>query len=452
MIWFVSIASAIISLGWMDVAWYGAFSIGLFFYMILKFVRDLGKKIVILDIIILLSIAQWLISATITYQIFNRHNKLASLWETFMTLSSDEYFAFTLPGTLALILGLRFPLNWSKQPSHQMLVSRAKKHLGEHKYLGPVLSFAGMAVFFFVPLLPVEIRAIFTFFSQLLYVGLFYVLFSPRSTYKTFMLIIVLGTTILNSMMTGMYGELLFWGMLYVIMFFMEYRPSYIQKILIIIGGFTLILLLQSIKNEYREKTWVSEEGREADFSYFATLIFDRLSTPSSMVQTERIFDVVNRANQGFLIAQTLQYVPKYEPFCHGETIYKAIAGAIVPRILWPDKPMTGGKEMVRRFLGAPDVFYSFNLSPLGEAYVNFGKLGGIIFMFFYGLIFKGAFTYTLSLSDRYPSIIAWLPLLFVGSLNVETDFLTTFGSLVKAAMFTWFTFWGCWILFRVKI
>ncbi len=73
------------------------------------------------------------------------------------------------------------------------------------------------------------------------------------------------------------------------------------------------------------------------------------------------------------------------------------------PRIFWPGKPGSGGKELIVRFLGAPDdLEYSYNLSPIGEAYANFEKLGAIIFMFFYGLFFNWVFEHILRVAIKY--------------------------------------------------
>lgn len=453
-IWIWATAVAIGLLLWQGagVVWYEAFSAALSSFLLLNFVAQLGKRIVILELIMVLAVLQWLLSAVITYEVFNQYNNLAVLWVTFMTVPADTYFGFVLPGALMLILGLSFPVNWGPLPSHPAVVARAQDYLKDRSHIGIWMSGIGVLVFFAVPYTPMLIRGILSLFSQLLYVGLFYVLFSPKTKYKNLLLGFVLSIMLLNSAMTGMYGEIVFWGAMYIIMHFMQYPTSLGKKVAVFSFALFAILLIQSIKHEYREATWSSGYVRTSNFGLFGSLIADRLSNPSKLMDTEALYEVSIRANQGLLIANTLNYVPKYEPFANGETILSSVAAAIVPRLLWPDKPMTGGKANVQRFLGADDVEYSFNISPLGEGYVNFGKIGGIVFMFFYGLIFNGAFRYCVSLSARYPSIVVWLPLLFIGTLGVETDLLTTLGSLVKAAMFTAFVYWFCGVVLRIKI
>lgn len=448
----ISILSGVAAGYWLTMPWYEAGCIAIFCFLFLNFVTQLGRRILILELIMLLATVQWLLSTVIAYEFFNKYHKQASIWATFMTIPSETYFAFALPGTIMLIIGLTFPINWFPLPSHRTLVTRAQEYLKQRSHIGVVMSLIGMSIFFWVPYTPTIIRGALSFFSFLLYVGLFYVLFSPKTRYKNFVLLIVLSVMLANAAMTGMYGEIVFWGILYLIMYFMQYPASLIKKVTMFVLGAFIILLIQSIKADYRDATWGKNYARGSDFILFGELIWDRLNNTSKLINPEALFAISVRSNQGFIIAQSLNYVPKRTPFANGETIATSVAAAFIPRLLWPDKPQTGGKANVQRFLGSKDVEYSFNLSPLGEGYVNFGKIGGIIFMFFYGLLFNWAFRYCLYLGNKYPSIIAWIPLLFVGSIGVETDLLTTLGSLIKAAMFTWFMFWFCRVFFNVNL
>lgn len=436
-----------------DLEWYSAISITLTCYWLLHFLNALGSRIVILEVIIILALLQWLCGTSATYEVFNKHNDLASLWDTYMRLPANEYFLFVIPGTIGLILGLRFPLQRLPIPNHQILVERTKAYLENKSYIGIIMCLIGTSVFFIVPFVPSLFRNILYLFSQLIYVGLFYVLFSKKTKYKALTLTAVLVLTLVNTVMTGMYGGIVLWGMLFVIMYFMQNPSTFLKKILVFGSGILLILLIQSIKHEYREATWGQDMARNSDFSLFGNLIADRISDPSKLVQEEAIFNAATRANQGSLIAKTMDYVPKQEPFAHGETIVTSIAAAIIPRFIWPDKPKVGGADNIRRFLGVNrKLEYSFNISPLGEGYANFGKKGGVIFIFFYGLFFNWAFRYCLALSVVYPTLILWLPLLFVGALGVETDILTTLGSFIKSAMFAWFVFWFSRVFLKVKI
>ena len=72
---------------------------------------------------------------------------------------------------------------------------------------------------------------------------------------------------------------------------------------------------------------------------------------------------------------------------------------------------------------------------------MNFGY-GGIAFALLYGLLLGGLFQYVFFLSLRIPSVILWLPMLYIGCLTMETDVLSTWGSLANNAMFIAMLFW----------
>jgi hypothetical protein len=145
--------------------------------------------------------------------------------------------------------------------------------------------------------------------------------------------------------------------------------------------------------------------------------------------------------NQGWLIAVTMNRVPEKFPFANGETIWESVAASFVPRLLWPDKPEAGGKANLKRFWGFDLKGFSMNIGPIGEAYANFNTTGGIIYMFFYGLFFNLILSTILKLAEKRPTLILWLPFLFMYTITVESDLLITMNSLLKGVFFTWIVF-----------
>jgi hypothetical protein len=146
------------------------------------------------------------------------------------------------------------------------------------------------------------------------------------------------------------------------------------------------------------------------------------------------------------ILSVCIKYVPKHEPFANGETILTTIASSIVPRIFWKDKPRVGGQENICRFLGDCGKYnYSYNIGQLGEGYVNFGKTGGALFMFIYGLFINWSFLKIRSMSLKHPTLVLWIPLLFFAVLSLETDLLTFLNSFVKGCIFCW----ACYLIFK---
>jgi len=135
------------------------------------------------------------------------------------------------------------------------------------------------------------------------------------------------------------------------------------------------------------------------------------------------------------MIGSAMAKVPMHEPYANGEMLLSFVY-PLVPRFLWSNKPQTGGYENIRRFTSLPQSENtSINISPIGEGYVNFGY-GGIIFALVYGLLLSGVFHLLFYLSEKIPSIILWIPALYSGCLTMETDILSTWGSMVNCGIF----------------
>ena len=135
-----------------------------------------------------------------------------------------------------------------------------------------------------------------------------------------------------------------------------------------------------------------------------------------------------------------------------GETIFKSIAASFVPRIFWPDKPMSGGHENMERFTGFIIEGYSMNISPMGEAYGNYGVEGGIFFMIFYGMFFSVVIILLLHLIKKKPTLVLWFPILFLNSVQIETDILMCVNSIIKNLIFIWFCYWAADRFLRIKL
>jgi hypothetical protein len=417
----------------------------LLFYSTYKFISGLTKRIGILDAVNIIGCLIYLVFPLLAYNIFNNKNIFALKWKSFMLIDKYEYFSFALPATLLLILGLSIPLSKHKKLSDVYLLRRARLYLFNKGYIGFLFILIGLLCALIVPFSGESIRAIVYFFSQLTFVGAIYLIYSNNRS-KRLILIFILSLLIVQVVLTGMYGELIFWSLLGTIMILVgNSKFSLIKRLVLITGGMFVILLIQSVKHEYRDKVWNGVQ-RGNDPRLLFRLVQDRILNPASIFDPERIYNITVRGNQGYLVARAMEYVPKNEPFADGETIIKSVLSSIVPRILWKDKPRVGGHENICRFLGDCGKYnYSYNIGQLGEAYVNFGKVGGVLFMFIYGLFINWCFFTIRFMSLKHPTLILWIPLLFFSVLSLETDVLTFLNSFIKGCIFCWV----CYMVFK---
>jgi len=99
---------------------------------------------------------------------------------------------------------------------------------------------------------------------------------------------------------------------------------------------------------------------------------------PFDIQNNAHLARVDDRLNQDYLVGRAESWLDqRYAPFGQGETL-KDAALALVPRVLWRDKPMIAGSgDLVSRYTGlqfGPDT--SVGIGQVMELYVNFGSPG----------------------------------------------------------------------------
>jgi hypothetical protein len=425
-------------------------SIGLMLYFLLEFIDNLGNKIVIMDLAILLGVFTCLVMPIPFYHTFTKEMYLARLWAKYMPIPSYTYYSYVLPAILMMAIGLRFPFKKLRvNPNPEIYLQNVKAYLKDKPNLGLTLIAVGVISGLLDFLSPTNLKQVFYLAEHLTYVGVFYVIYSP-SPYKRLIVPSVVALMVTQSLITGMFGEFVYMLACSLTLILLGTRVSFKAKLGYATLGLFLIVLLQSVKMDYRNRSWT--QGAGADPGYFAYLVADRLTNYDNLVTTNNLFFTSVRMNQGWLIALTMKRVPAHLPFAYGETIVTSVEAAILPRFIWEDKPNAGGKHNLLRFWGYTIYGVSMNIGPLGEAYGNFDVTGGIIFMFFYGLFFNYMFSKILKYSEKRATIVLWLPFLFFYSVQMETDLLTTMGALVKGLIFTWFVFKFYHIAFRIDL
>lgn len=412
------------------------------------FIDLIGKKIIILEIASFTAILTWLVGPLPFYHFFNEKNSLAVEWVKVMPLTSNEYYSFALPATISMILGFtyRFKFNHLLYQSKEIF-PKIKLYLQNKSIVGVVLILIGFIASLLLPQIPASLSFIFYLLSSVTMVGLLYLYFSDIP-YKKALLFFGFLTLMAQSVNTGMFGVLIYMIILVGLLIFSEKKISFLLKAFMLIAGIYFVFLLQTVKHEYRAVAW----SKGADPVFFGQLIYSKILSPVSGLDEYELFMVMARLNQGWLICKTMYHVPKDKPYAYGETIGLSIAATLVPRFIWPSKPKAGGVYNLERFWGYKLTRYSMNIGPIGEAYGNFGKYGGILFMFFYGLFLNYLLNIILKYSISNPTWIIWLPFLFLYSIGTETDMVSTFNYLVKSFVFLFFFKMFIRAVFNIKL
>lgn len=410
-----------------------ALAVALSVYVFLTFVGRIGKTIALLPCISFIASLEILLVPAVTYWVFPAS----------MPIESAVYFSYALPAFMAFYAGINWFDNRGSDRPHVAYSQAVATYLQTKPTTGIVLLLVGLLGFAVKTMVPTAPTLVGTMPSYCLCISAFYVYYAQNS-YR-FVVIGIVGLVLLvNTVWSGMFGELFFWLLLAVI-FLAAGVPERITrslKVIVIGSAFVFLLLIQSIKGEYRYNTWgYNRAERTANTGLMVELLADRLAHPEKLLNVDHVFLSFVRFNQGIMIGSAMTKVPLHEEYAQGNVLLSLIH-PFVPRLLWANKPQTGGYENIRRFTNLRQTENtSVNLSPLGEGYVNFGY-GGILFALFYGSLLGGVFQWILSLADRIPSLVLWLPMLYIGCLTMETDLLSTWGSLLNNAIFIALLFW----------
>jgi hypothetical protein len=371
-----------------------------------------------------------------------------------MQISQSIYFGFIIPALIAMYAGILIPFkNVNKNRiKTKDIIKACRVYLFNKSSIGILLMIIGLLSGILEPFVPTEGKYILYLFSKLLYIGIFYIYFSEIKN-KIYYIITGLTALLVQTILAGMFGDLVYTAILAILLLLIGKKINIFLKYFIVLFGLFLIIILQSIKSDFRNKTWHGNLNvNETNSNIFTSLLIQSLTNPSLILEKQSLMPMVSRFNQGMIQARVMEYVPKYRPYQNGTTIFNSVISTFVPRFLWPDKPEAGGKWNIEYFTGFKIEGYSMNIGPFGEAYGNFGVFGGIIFMFLYGVFFNLSFSYLFNLSIKRPTIILWFPILFLNSIQIETDILMTVNSLIKNCLFMAFCFWAADRFLRIQL
>jgi hypothetical protein len=422
----IALLSVVVSFGlsfFTDYDYFVVLALSFSFNSLLTYLHTIGKKINILELTVLMFSIQLLFVPAITY-IIN---------PGFIPLQPDEYFGYVLPAIIAYYLGTEAV--FYKNLSHTALLKKAQEFLVGKEVIAYALTGLGLVGLLVVPIAPSSIRNIAFMLASLHFVAVIYGYYSGGRT-RYIILLVATVAILIRTAQTGLFWELYAWSVLWlsIIGMSLKWVKGWLFKVTLVLIGALVINLIQSVKFEYRKMTWgdtVSQES--ASTALLWKLMSDRLERPEQVFNVEQSVETSNRL-QANLLCEAMIYVPRYTPYS-GKALLDLVA-AFIPRFLWEDKPTTGGAQNAYNYTFQQLDESAIDITILGVAYVSFGVLGGILFMFSYGLLLNYVFQLVIKLSDQRPTLILWLPFIFYSALKIEFDLLNSWGGIVIASVF----------------
>ncbi|MGH9174280.1 MAG: hypothetical protein ACRD1H_07975, partial [Vicinamibacterales bacterium] len=161
------------------------------------------------------------------------------------------------------------------------------------------------------------------------------------------------------------------------------HRPSLVTAVagvLAFYGGLSIYVTYMRDRTEIREVVWGGEAVDRRLVQLQDTFHNVEWFDPRDELHMRRVNE---RLNQDFLIGAAVLYLREgMVPYANGGTLVAA-AAAVIPRALWPDKPVVAGSgDVVTTYTGIRFVHgTSVGVGQVMELYVNFGT-AGVVFGF----------------------------------------------------------------------
>lgn len=382
-----------------------------------------------------------LIMPLVGYTYFSLDDPTSRLWVKYMRVPEIQYFNYALPAVAGFIFVMCLPINKQAVADYgvniKLLLSRTKPILARNPKIGIQIIVIGVIVQILSPLLPVSLQFAFLLFFFSAFAGMLYVFYTPSLKFRKWILGFFFLFLLLIALRTGMFTILVYMGLTAFSFFFLERKTFLWKKIVWFLVSIFFIIVLQSVKPEYRKMTWTDQySGNKAVL--FAELISDKVMD-LNITSKEVIFPIYVRTNQGFNISLVMRRFPQIQSFDYGSNLFVAFISSFVPRFLWPDKPEAGGVANMQYYAGVQLRGWSTNVGPLGEGYGSFGVTGGIIYMCILGGLIRLAYRQMFLVAKKNPLLIFWIPVIFYQiTYSAETDTLQIVNSLVKSSFFVW--------------
>jgi len=389
------------------------------------FFTEVGKSFPVLELMILIAALQWLFGAFNAYRLSVRHYKY------YMYIPEEEYMSFVVPAFLCFIV---------------VLLPAFRKYTIDFNF--NIIPYIGYGRWLFVfgvlaDIASVVVPSSLLFFvfliAQFKYVGTGILLFSTqkKDRYVFYAVILYLFG---SSLAHAMFHDFILWSLLFFLFWAIKNKPTAKTKLVLFLSGVFFVISIQIVKASFRKLIW------EGSFQGNKTFLFyDILSESLSSNYFEdenNLSDLNLRLNQGWIISAIMRHVPDNIEHANGSTVKEAVFSSILPRFLNPNNKKAGGKENFVKYTGLDlGKGTSMGMSIVGEAYVNYGKKRGIIFMAIWGGVLRFYWKRLVKVSRNHPLLIFFIPLLFLQVIKAETELYVVLNHLLKSTFMVWMFF-----------
>lgn len=422
-----------------DMFWSAA-GVSFTIFIVYRFLCRIGQEIPIKESIVMMAGMQWIVGPYIAYRSSVTHYKYH------MYVDEAIYMEFAVPVVIFMWLGI---MMFKSSINLAELKERVNNLLSKYPKFPYILVAIGIFIPFINPLIPPSLRFVIFLLSNVKYIGATYLLLSTSSN-RWIIYGVIMMFTISASLASGMFHDLLLWGLLTFTFVSRELNFRFIHKVSLFVAGVMLAMTIQAVKPTYRSMTYTGKA--KGGIGLFTSLAVAEWKEGTIINPTDDN-DINVRLNQGWIISAIMKHVPTMEPYSGGATISDAVYSSLLPRFLAPDKVRAGGRDNFTKYTGLPlGENTSMGISLAGEAWANYGYWGGLFFMFLWGLFLSWFWKKLISLSKYYPTLLIWSPILFLQVVKAETELVVVLNHLIKAAILVFGLLWFIKKQWRVRV
>jgi hypothetical protein len=395
---------------------YFAAAIGISGYFLIQIIVESTRVFAFREWALFLYAINYLFSPAITYQ-FDQ-----ALLTYPMKVGAADYYELAIPGFLCFYLGMHLFKTRIFTPRMDMIKRDARNN--ESLLMNFVI--IGTLLRLFSSIFPGEIAFFIYLISSIRFVGAFS-LFSanPQRHWKW-----VVGLLIMElyfGAIAAMYHDAVMWILFFALYYVFNNKPSIGVRLVGLTGCVVFVLFVQGLKGAYRSK--ISETGT----SNLGLVIETSSGVSDDIVSEDNILGSLNRGNQAWIFASTKDRMDRIGDFQGLHILGIYLEAALLPRILAPDKLMSGDKKIFNTFSGHQiNQNTSMGLGVFADGYIAYGYWGVMFFTFGLGLLFSLTFRIIESwvkLSEFY--ILMVLPILNY-AVRPDCELQTTINHIVK--------------------
>ena len=346
-----------------------------------------------------------------------------------MHVTENAYFEFVTFSILALETGL---IIFNKQRSEHDVFIQMKSQAPMYERIGIKLIIVGY-VFYLVNLFNISLGFAFIIktFTYLRFIGLFYLICcSSKKTLQYALLVFI--PFLLVTLRDAIFIEFFIITISTISIIFLKRKISPVFTATLVVVGLFFAIILQSVKHQYRELKW---SGQEVSLTKLMLNQQSKMDADQFKI-VGAIFNV--RINQGWIISDVIQHTGSKGFHYDGKYLRDETVGILLPRVLYPDKPIVGSHEKFDKFVGWHlDKGTAMNLGLVGDAYGNLGPKKGILFIFAFGLIIGFGHRKYQNALVKFPDLLCWAPLFYNYLIRAGNEYYIITNWYVKTGIVT---------------